>query len=319
VANCLALSRLARLDVKWADHFTAGESFYRHAKSNPYYQLLIVTEGPVYLLVEEEKLTLDIGDCYILLPWQQHRGWKEASGHSSFFWVQFAADPPMAPDDEWINPSNDLKKIRKKPVDLRAFSEIDEDSLLIPRIFNPTRRYEIFSIFEKLLMITRNPEEYFRFHSTLLAGEMLRLIAGDFLSQSKTETSLPASFRTYRQIVKYWNEYYAMNPSREAIEARLERKYEYLCQVFRQYSGTTMINYIHQLRVQKATIFRKTCQSSLRTHTGIYQSLELHNYSVFYKSCHSAISLIGWYLLVQAGTKQFFFSLGSIIKDEILQ
>ncbi|MCC2684791.1 MAG: transcriptional regulator, AraC family [Paenibacillaceae bacterium] len=250
--HCLALSRLAQLDVKWSDHYLADEGFYLHGKSNPYYQLMIVTEGPVYLLVDGEKLTLEIGDSYILLPWQQHRGWQPSPGRASFFWVQFAADPPMTPDHEWINRRDDLKKIRKKPVDLRTFSEIDEDSLLLPRKFTLTRRYEIFSIFEKLLLITRNLEEYFRFHSSLLVGEMLRLIASDYLSQNKTETSLPGSFRTYRQIVKYWNEFYAMNPTREAIEARLERKYEYLCQVFRQYSGTTMINYIHQLRVQKA-------------------------------------------------------------------
>jgi hypothetical protein len=73
-------------------------------------------------------------------------GWKSAPGRSSFFWVQFAADPPMTPDHEWINRSNDLKKIRRKPVDLRTFSEIDEDSLLLPRKFSPIRRYEIFSI-----------------------------------------------------------------------------------------------------------------------------------------------------------------------------
>jgi hypothetical protein len=71
--HCLALSRLAHLDVKWTDHYMEGESFYLHAKSNPYYQLMIVAEGPLYLLVDEEKLTLEIGDSYLLLPWQQHR------------------------------------------------------------------------------------------------------------------------------------------------------------------------------------------------------------------------------------------------------
>jgi hypothetical protein len=63
----LALSRLAHLDVKWTDHYMEGESFYLHAKSNPYYQLMIVTEGPLYLLVNEEKLTLKSGTvtcCY---------------------------------------------------------------------------------------------------------------------------------------------------------------------------------------------------------------------------------------------------------------
>jgi YesN/AraC family two-component response regulator len=43
-----------------------------------------------------------------------------------------------------------------------------------------------------------------------------------------------------------------MHIAKETLERVTDRKYEYLCQVFKKYSGITILGYVHQLRMQQA-------------------------------------------------------------------
>jgi YesN/AraC family two-component response regulator len=85
-----------------------------------------------------------------------------------------------------------------------------------------------------------------------LLAEMLQLIASDFLEQSHLDTSFPASHTTFRNLVNYLNNFYQSDIPKEKLESGMNRKYEYLCQVFKRYANTNIHHYMHQLRTQRA-------------------------------------------------------------------
>lgn len=80
-----SLSRLSALDVKWADLFDANQESFQEFHHNPYYELILVADGTVYLQAGEEKLTLHAGDSLLLMPWEQHRGWQPNERQGHFF------------------------------------------------------------------------------------------------------------------------------------------------------------------------------------------------------------------------------------------
>ena len=87
---------------------------------------------------------------------------------------------------------------------------------------------------------------------TLLLGEIVSSIATDFMESSHRDTAFPASYGTYRRLVNHLNNFYEQDLGKMTLEKELDRTYEYLCQVFRKYAGTTIVHYVHQLRVQRA-------------------------------------------------------------------
>ncbi|MNY26277.1 HTH-type transcriptional regulator YesS [compost metagenome] len=132
----------------------------------------------------------------------------------------------------------------------------------MPRQFRSLERYKLLGLFEELVETMKQPQGYFRFHATLLLGEILRLMANNFLKQSHLDTAFPTSYLTFRDLVNHLNNSYESDISKETLERILDRKYEYLCQVFKKYTGTNIHNYIHQLRTQRAKhLLRNTAKS----------------------------------------------------------
>ncbi|UUZ84614.1 helix-turn-helix domain-containing protein [Paenibacillus sp. P26] len=96
------------------------------------------------------------------------------------------------------------------------------------------------------------PTGYFRYHASRMLADILGLLADDFLGQSRLDTTFPSSYLTFRKLVDHLNNFFETELSREVLESALDRRYVYLCQVFKKYAGTTINHYIHQLRRQRA-------------------------------------------------------------------
>lgn len=253
-AELFHLSRLSKLNVKWVGKYAGGRELAEYEHSNPYFELIAVTEGPVYLTVEHHQMELASGDVLLLKPWERHREWRDSGRDISFFWVQFAVSPLPQCTDTRTKLNEELNIVQLKKQDLRTADAEgeDEDALIIPRRCRAVRKYELFLLFEKLLQETDRPHGYYRFRSTLLLGHILELIAEDVLDQKRMNTSVPATFITYRSLVSFLNEHYQSPITRERINRHFDHGYEYLCQVFKKYAGITIVTYIHQLRIQRA-------------------------------------------------------------------
>jgi AraC-like DNA-binding protein len=247
------MSRLCQLDVKWTGYHQGNAPLASYEHSNPYYEILMVTEGPVYLRAEEDNLELVSGECFLLTPWERHTAWKLTHEHAGFFWVQFYATPGLSLCKSGDLPGMDNENwLDKSRQELRTGQDEEVEHLLLPRRFQPVRRYELLNLFEKLHGEMEHPHGYFRYRSSLLLGQILHLIAEDMLNKEDLRTMVPASFVAYRQLVNLLNESYNAEPDREFIESQLNRKYEYLCHIFKKYSGLSIFTYIHQLRIQRA-------------------------------------------------------------------
>lgn len=259
-----AMPRLAALDVRWVDLLdtAVNTAFYRD-HYNPYYELIVVADGTVRLKTQQGKLTLEAGDSYLLQPWEAHGGWGEQQGGGKFYWVQFSCSPDMSPFA--FNPAADLTVVHAARPEMRTDQDGLADHLILPQLFRQPRRYRLLERFERLLETTRRPTGYFRYQATLLLAEMLYSIAEDLLNQHGTDTSYPLSYVTFRRLVNYLNNCYETDVTKQKLESAIDRKYEYLCQVFKKYAGTTIQQYVQQLRVQRARHLLLHTDRSIKT------------------------------------------------------
>lgn len=255
-----ALSRLSKLDVKWADLFDANNSTFFGRHHNPYYELIVIADGTVHLQTNEARMTLEAGESLVMMPWESHSGWNSHERQGQFFWVQFSCDPGL--NEFVLDRASELNIVHAERTELRTTEILHEDLLVLPRQFRSLQRYKLLGLFEELVETMKQPKGYFRFHATLLLGEILRLMASSFLEQSHLDTSFPTSYLTFRKLVNHLNNFYESDISKETLERVLERKYEYLCQVFKKYAGTNIHHYIHQLKTQHAKhLLRNTAKS----------------------------------------------------------
>ncbi|WP_164821531.1 helix-turn-helix domain-containing protein [Paenibacillus koleovorans] len=244
------MSRLTKLDVKWVGFHQGGNhQFHEWGNSNPNYELIMVTEGPIYLQVANQKLLLSSGECLLLEPWDWHKNWQELNASTGFFWVQFTPHPGFQAVSS--NPLP-LSGIDVKHPELRIADEEDVEHLILPQRFQPRRCYELLSMFEKLLQEMDQPKGYFRYRLSLNLGHIIEKLADDFLYQNKVMDSFSTSYFTYRHLVNYLNEHYNREISKPDIEQAMNRSYEYLCQLFKKNAGISMITYVQQLRNQRA-------------------------------------------------------------------
>lgn len=260
-----SLSRLSQLDVKWADLFNANITSFSNTHQNPFYELILVADGIVHLQTGPDQLTLQAGDALLLMPWEQHRGWKPSERQGRFFWVQFSCDPGVSPF--MSDPATELNIVHAHRSELRTSSGPGplEDCLIVPRLFQTRHRYKLFSRFEEMVDTLSRPRGYFRFQATLLLGEIIRFLATDFLEQSETHTAFPASYSVFRKLVNHLNNAYHTDVSKQTLERVVDRKYEYLCQVFKRYTGLTIVHYTHQLRIQQAKHLLLNTTDSVQT------------------------------------------------------
>jgi AraC-like DNA-binding protein len=245
-------SRLSLLDVKWANIHKGNEGLYLENHSNPYYELIMVIEGPIHLQVGQERMELQSGEMLVLKPWEQHSGWRKNAEESTFFWVQFVCEPGMSDFHSWTGAAGDPVIVHMPESELRTHVSQSADRVLLPRRFRPERRYKVLSLFENLLYEYNRPQGYFRMRQSLLLGHILEVIASDLLEHHRQDVAYPPSFLTYRNLIYYLDENYGKEISKETIEARLDRKYEYLCHIFKKNCGLTISAYIQQLRIQRA-------------------------------------------------------------------
>jgi len=250
-----ALSRSAFLDVKWAQIHKINESFSVQQHYNPYFELIAVTEGPVYLQAGDEKVVLHTGDTFLLGPWEPHKGWKSEANAGEFYWVQFAASPALQPfdfaQDEGKGKSRGLGG-PYGPSELRTGPSLQDETMIVPRHFCSSGRFQLLSQFEQLVKEMESAKGYYRYRVSLLLGSMLERLASDMLEHVRPEVSLPASYVTYRSTVSYIDNNYQRPLTSDSFERVLDRKYEYLCGVFKKYAGITIGSYIQHLRIQRA-------------------------------------------------------------------
>lgn len=255
-----SMSRLSRLDVKWAGHHRGNENLFKSEHSNPNYEIIMVASGPIYLQVESRKMELQSGDILILKPWERHKEWKPTYSQANFLWIQFSCSPALR-ELSSLQFNDNTQHLQHQ--DLRTFNTNDVDQIILPQYYRSSRQFELLSLFERLLQKLSKPEGYFRFRCTLLLAQILEMIAVQLLSDKQNPLHIPDSFIIYRKLVTTLDETYPVNLEERQIEEYMGRTYEYLCQIFKKYSGTTMVKYRNTLRIQRAKFLMQNTDKSI--------------------------------------------------------
>jgi AraC-like DNA-binding protein len=259
-----AYTTMTLLNAKWSGFHRSSATTKDYEHANPYHELIMVAEGPIFLQTEHKKHELKTGDCFILRPWESHFLWRKADHESSFFWVQFVANPYFKECHPEALPRifEQNQQLRSKQ-ELRSHEEEQLDVLLLPRHDRPTRRYELLRLFEQLHDEMQKPLGYFRHRSTLLLSQILHLLAEDLLAMEHVQSRIPTGYIAYRKLVSYLHENYHEELKPPVIEQMLERNYEYICHIFKQYSGMTISIYIQWLRMQRSRFLLQTTAADI--------------------------------------------------------
>lgn len=255
-----SMSRLSRLDVKWAGHHRGSENRFNSEHSNPNYEIIMVASGPIYMQVESRKMELQSGEILILKPWERHKEWKPMHNNANFLWVQFSCHPGLR-ELSSLQFNDNSQHLQYQ--DLRTFNTDEVDQIILPQYYPSSRQFELLSLFEKLLRTLSQPKGYFRFRCTLLLAQILEMIAIQLLSDKQNPLHIPDSFIIYRKMVTLLDETYPSNLEERHIEEYMGRTYEYLCHIFKKYSGTTMVKYRNTLRIQRAKFLMQNTDKSI--------------------------------------------------------
>ena len=237
------------LEVKWVGCHVFREDFENVTHSNPYYSLLVVSQGPIFLQVNTQKLVLKTGEMLLLNPWTNHSGWREMLEGTDLAWMQFAVNPRL----QMVNDHEALKLafsyLHDEKSDLRTYSD-DHGFMLLPDRMTLKRAHHTLSMFEQMVYILENPKAYYRMNLNIILSQMLLSVAEELLVTLNIEQSLSPSVQTYRRLANFLEESYTSDIDREQIEEKMGLRYTQLCKIFKQYSGITIFTYIQQLRIQ---------------------------------------------------------------------
>ncbi len=238
-------------DVKWTNVQKSNSTFIQKQHTNPNYQLIAVTEGPLFLQIEQEKLTLQSGDIVILFPWELHKGWKPEAKAGEFFWVQFQSSKPMVKITEQ-QLKEDLDKNIVELNLLRTERASQSDFLILPyRTIHITQKYKLLRVFEELMTEFHQMNTHYLYRCSLLLGSMLEMTATELLNQKPSLQPASQSHRIFRKTISLLHNFFWEEIDKTTIETQVDRNYQYVGQVFKKYSGITIGEYHQYLRIQR--------------------------------------------------------------------
>ena len=244
-----SLSKHFSFEVKWVGCHVFREDFENVSHSNPYYSLLVVSQGPVFLQVNTQKLVLKTGEVLLLNPWTNHSGWREMLEGTDLAWMQFFVNPSLQIVNENEASKLVLSYLHNEKSDLRTYSD-DHGFMLLPDRMALKRAHHILSMYEQMVYILENPKGYYRMNLNIILSQMLLSVAEELLVTMNIEQSLSPSVQTYRRLTNFLEESYTLDISRQQIEEKMGLSYTQLCKIFKQHSGLTIFTYLQQLRIQ---------------------------------------------------------------------
>lgn len=229
-----------------AGHFVAPDDKWRHmSRSLSEYELMLVTEGTLWIADETHSYEVHPGEYVILAPTPHQHGTR--AGFCSFFWLHFSVDTDAYAARTITLPVNgQLTQLSRFSVLFSQFYEIWQ---------NDTDSYTTDLFATGLLL------------------EICRQLRGG------AAASEASGYRLYQNILDYieWNSGY--NISVEQIAHYLEYHPKYLSAVFHRYHDDTLKHYIMKCVMEHA---RAELTYSNRSVTDIAESMgfsDVHHFS----------------------------------------
>lgn len=207
----LIISLSSHIKYKFYGKFVSPSAEWMHmSRELPEYELMIVTEGSLYIADKYHRYTLKCGDYIIMKPGLQY-GFKPSK--CSFYWFHFSCNEQQWPEEKIItlNLQGTVKSIHRLSVIFAQFNDI---------------------------VVTYHDEYTTNFFATSILLEL-------YNQTSYPETVLDSlEERLYRNIIEYikWNCSYKLKVSDVAKEFGYHPKY--LTTIFKKKAGIPLKHYL---------------------------------------------------------------------------
>lgn len=225
-----------------------------HTKRNlDSFELIYVLKGCAYIQQYNEKFEVTAGKSLSLLPGHVHMGYQETKGEVSFYWIHFKCGEPFKIlSDKTIQPD-------VMPLTVGSYINNSYYHVIIPLLFKPAESEKLIIQFRQLLHCTyaKNymslTKDYF---ITLVLMELSHQVISSFSDDVRDEKS--------RKLVELF-EWLRINMNKDfsvkEIAIRFNFNKDYLCRIFKEQTGTSIIKYINDTKILKTR--EMLCSSEL--------------------------------------------------------
>ena len=220
---------MANADVLWAFMLEYSKDWGIRAHTHDFYQLYYITSGEGWMSIENTHIHLLPKLCVLIRPDQEHELFKMQNGPLRMIDIKFYVH------DAGL--SEELEKLPQTQEMNQNFQELLSDIRSEWKLMLPFRKNMVDILMEQALYLL------VRAHAKT---ERSNVIFSHILDHTKNLTGLPQTMAQYIRSRCF------DHLSLDAMAKELTYNRNYLCKVFKQATGMTIIQYANYVRVERA-------------------------------------------------------------------
>ncbi len=212
--------------------FFSSTKQWKHKKIYQYeaFEIIIVTSGPLYLQIGHQQYTIKTNEMLLVPAKSVVSGWKNSPSNTQYYWFHFFPAPHSIHKGEFIYNQEEIKQgIIPLPVQFKL-PEIKKSYVLANQVLD-----------------IANNRIYPHIAVDYLLTELLIELSHDFVK------SFDIADNNKINIIQGWiRSHLSQHLTIEQIATHFEFNPNYLERIFKQQTNSTIIQYINQLKLEKA-------------------------------------------------------------------
>lgn len=264
--NLLTIDTNITPSVRLMGHVVYNKPWKHFKRTIDEYLLYAVKSGTLYIAEGNNEYTLHKGDILLLEPNIEHVGFKESCCHYYYFHFKH---PKIQRCNDKSYSDISKKLILKRKTALRSdchygYEEIDS-IFYFPKYYHYRNENELMALLTDADNDFYSKYEGYKKMVSLKFLEILIKISRDYTSTKidKTYRNFSKTFVKCRKILNYLNCQYTNKITSKDIEQTFESNYDYINRIFRKITGYTILNYVNNLRINKAKELLDTCDMKI--------------------------------------------------------
>ena len=216
-----------------------------HEKRNiDSFEIIYGIKGCAYIQQDEDKFEVTPGQALLLLPGHVHKGYKQSEGEVSFYWMHFKCA------DNFELLSSKAAQSLMFPLTSGSYLNKACHFVMIPVFFKPNGSEKLIIQVRQLLHCAYSKDCMMLTNNYLLTLVLMELSQRAVASSSNElcdETS-----RRFSEIVEWLRININKNYSVAEIAERFNFNKDYLCRIFKEHTGVSIVKYINGVKISKA-------------------------------------------------------------------
>lgn len=224
------------------------------------YIMYVIKHGEMYLLENEEPLSLRAGDICILDKDRVHVGVKASVCGYYYIHFQHRDMRLMAHEDE-EEALDILMKQRMEALesDIFSYAGCEDGKIYLPKLWHvedAAAWVKLEELLEQAKQENYSPMENYKIMCACNIQQVFMEIGRSFLTaeQKNDLSSLPGYYYTVHRILAWLNQEFATRITGELLEQKFESNFDYMNRVFKKVTGQTIFQYLTRIRINHAKI-----------------------------------------------------------------